>query len=147
MEECSPVYKYLDKLLCGVDHIGTTVTALSYMQVFPPKQLVYLTPDSPYDLEDYNPDDIFIIGGLVDKVIRKEASFTNARRDRIRTARFPLKQNARIRADGPLNFIEVVHILNRFSFHGDIHRALLEGVSKRQGCLFTYQTSVFSRSF
>ena len=33
---------------------------------------------------------------------------------------------------GPLNFIEVAHILNRFSTHGDMHRALLEGVSKRR---------------
>ena len=102
-EESSRVYRFLDKYVNGVEHVGATVTSLSCVQVFPAKQLVYLSPDSPHDLEEYDPEDIFVIGGLVDKIVRKGASFDVARTHKIRTARFPIKLNARIKAEGSDN--------------------------------------------
>jgi hypothetical protein len=35
--------------------------------MFPPEKLVYLSPDSRNDLKYFNPDDIYVIGGLVDR--------------------------------------------------------------------------------
>lgn len=40
----------------------------SYLDAFPKEKLVYLTPHCRNDLVEYNPDDVYIIGAMVDKV-------------------------------------------------------------------------------
>jgi mitochondrial ribonuclease P protein 1 len=40
----------------------------SYMDIFPKENLVYLTPHCRNDLMEYNPDDVYIVGAMVDKV-------------------------------------------------------------------------------
>lgn len=41
----------------------------SYLKVFPKEQLVYLTPHCREEMMEYDPDAIYIIGGIVDKVV------------------------------------------------------------------------------
>lgn len=43
-------------------------TSQSYLELFPKEKLVYLTPHTSHVMQKYNPDDIYIIGGIVDKV-------------------------------------------------------------------------------
>lgn len=59
-------------------------------EVFPRERLVYLTPHCRTDLNVYNPDDIYIIGGMVDKAHSEPLSLAKAKRLGIRMARFPL---------------------------------------------------------
>ena len=35
--------------------------------MFPTEQMVYLSPDSHNDLHKFNPNDIYVIGGIIDK--------------------------------------------------------------------------------
>lgn len=61
----------------------------SYLDVFEKDRLVYLTPDSPYEMS-YNPDDVYIIGAFVDTGPSLPLSFAKAKTEKIRTAKFPL---------------------------------------------------------
>lgn len=45
-----------------------TITSQSYLDIFPKNQLVYLTPHCRTNLTKYDPNMVYIIGALVDKV-------------------------------------------------------------------------------
>merc|ERR1711953_110623 len=54
------------------------VHADSCWTVFDAKKLVILTPDADEDLEDVDEDSIYVIGGIVDRTVRKGQSRTQA---------------------------------------------------------------------
>ena len=58
-------------------------------EVFPMERLVYLTPQSTRYL-DYNADDIYVMGALVDLHDQKPYTFAKAKKLRLRTACIPL---------------------------------------------------------
>jgi len=61
--------------------------------VFPDKSaLVYLTPDSPNVLQEIDPTKVYVIGGLVDRVVLKNKSLSRASTHGVATARLPLKE-------------------------------------------------------
>ena len=39
----------------------------NHLDLFPAERMVYLSPDSNNDLQKFNPDDIYVIGGIIDK--------------------------------------------------------------------------------
>lgn len=59
-------------------------------EVFPHDQIVYLTPHCREDLGSFNPDDIYVVGCMVDKANNDPLSLAKAKRMGIRMARFPL---------------------------------------------------------
>lgn len=82
--------KRLPKLMhptCPIDIHTKPIT-----DVFPVENLVYLTSQSVNVLKHYNPDDIYVIGGAVEKCINQPASLSRAKALGIRTARFPLEE-------------------------------------------------------
>lgn len=50
------------------DDFPVTVTSQSYLDIFPKDQLVYLTPDCKINLNEYDPNMVYIIGALIDRV-------------------------------------------------------------------------------
>lgn len=50
------------------DDFPAVVTSQSYLDLFPKDQLLYLTPHCRTDLVEYDPDTVYIIGAMVDKV-------------------------------------------------------------------------------
>lgn len=66
-----------------------SVHSESYLDLFDKNRLVYLSPDSPYELE-YNANDIYIIGAYIDTGAKLPLSFAKAKAEKIRTAKFPL---------------------------------------------------------
>ncbi|KAB0795254.1 hypothetical protein PPYR_12093 [Photinus pyralis] len=62
----------------------------SYLDVFPKEQLVYLTPHCKDVLKTYSHDDIYIIGGIVDKVNNEPLSLAKAKKEGLRMAKLPL---------------------------------------------------------
>lgn len=50
------------------DDFPAVVTSQSYLDLFPKEKLVYLTPHCRTDMTEYDPDMIYIIGAMVDKV-------------------------------------------------------------------------------
>ncbi|XP_017473701.1 PREDICTED: mitochondrial ribonuclease P protein 1 homolog [Rhagoletis zephyria] len=61
-----------------------------FTELFPKENLVYLTPHCRTDLEVYNPDDVYIVGAMVDTVNNEPLSLGKAKRLGIRMARLPL---------------------------------------------------------
>ncbi|XP_034111671.1 mitochondrial ribonuclease P protein 1 homolog [Drosophila albomicans] len=61
-----------------------------FTELFPKKQLVYLTPHCREDLVSYDPDDIYIVGAMVDTVNNEPLSLAKAKRLGLRMARLPL---------------------------------------------------------
>ncbi|XP_011873387.1 PREDICTED: mitochondrial ribonuclease P protein 1 homolog [Vollenhovia emeryi] len=72
------------------DDFPVTVTSQSYLDIFPKNQLVYLTPHCKVNLQEYDPDSVYIIGAFVDKADSQPLSMAKAKREGIRMARFPI---------------------------------------------------------
>ena len=65
----------------------------SYLDLFPRKDLVYITPFAKHIL-DYNPDDIYVIPGLSNHIVKDDYLFYKSTHpDGIRTARIPFTEH------------------------------------------------------
>ncbi|KAF5272206.1 hypothetical protein FQA39_LY01288 [Lamprigera yunnana] len=62
----------------------------SYLDMFPKEKLVYLTPHCREVLTNFNHDDIYIIGAIVDKGNTEPLSLAKAKREGLRMAKLPL---------------------------------------------------------
>ncbi|ERL90791.1 hypothetical protein D910_08137 [Dendroctonus ponderosae] len=62
----------------------------SYLEVFPKGRLVYLTPHCREEMERFDHDAIYIIGGIVDKLNNEPLSLAKAKREGLQMRKFPL---------------------------------------------------------
>ncbi|XP_063990012.1 mitochondrial ribonuclease P protein 1 homolog [Diachasmimorpha longicaudata] len=72
------------------DDFPMNITSKSYLEVFDKNQLVYLTPDSHVELREIDPDAIYIIGALVDKLSGRPLSMAKAKREGLKMAKLPI---------------------------------------------------------
>jgi len=94
------------------------ITSKHQLELFPKEQLVYLSPDSRNDLQKFNGNDVYVIGGLVDKGDeRRPMTLSAAKRDGIRHARFPMKQVLGLKAE--LNVETCVAIMADYKYSQD----------------------------
>lgn len=104
-----------DMHLCNVDLRGNTFKELQqfipnvlgkkcllsihedcFLHLFPKERFIYLSPDSDNELSEYNADDIFIVGTIVDKGPCQKLSLAQARRLGVRHARIPTDKYVRL---------------------------------------------------
>ncbi|KAG8182116.1 hypothetical protein JTE90_002611 [Oedothorax gibbosus] len=97
-----------DLMFCNVDHNGSTMyafsrympnlyapdnfitmTDLSYLDLYPREKLVYITPFAKEPMKTYDPNAVYIIGGLVDKCIKEPVVLAKAKREGIRAVHLP----------------------------------------------------------
>ncbi|CAF2719950.1 unnamed protein product [Rotaria sp. Silwood2] len=80
-------------------------TSLSYLDLFPREQLVYLSPDSPNTMSEYEHNVIYIFGGIFQK--------KKAKREQIRHQSLPLQKYLRFSpsANTVLSINQVYNIL------------------------------------
>lgn len=71
-------------------HFMGTMTDRSYLDLFPRERLVYLSPHANNTLKAVDANDIYIVGGFIDKACQKPVSLARAKEQGIRTAKFPL---------------------------------------------------------
>jgi tRNA (guanine9-N1)-methyltransferase len=64
----------------------------SVVDLYPNDKLVYLTPDSPNALTEFDPEKIYVIGGLVDETTTKNVSLQFAGEKQISTGRLPIDE-------------------------------------------------------
>lgn len=89
------------------------------------ERLVYLTPNSPNLLTEFKPNDVYVIGGLVDKGAKKPHSLAKAKRLGLRTACLPLDRFVRWKASHKsLTLDQVTKILLELKVTGDMYRAV-----------------------
>ncbi|XP_063702350.1 mitochondrial ribonuclease P protein 1 homolog [Culicoides brevitarsis] len=82
----------------------------TYLEHFPRKSLVYLTPDSPNELRSYDPDDIYILGALSDVAKYEPYTYEKAERQKIRTAKLDLS-DLELNRGGRLSSLEIHQVV------------------------------------
>lgn len=100
-----------DLHLCNIDPDGATMHAIHkdiptlynksfplnlhqkcFTKLFPMKNLVYLSPTADRTLQEFDPNDIYIIGGFVDTTSAEPLSLAKAKRLGIRAVRLPIEK-------------------------------------------------------
>uniref|UniRef100_T1J691 RNA (guanine-9-)-methyltransferase domain-containing protein 1 n=1 Tax=Strigamia maritima TaxID=126957 RepID=T1J691_STRMM len=109
--------KFEEKIGKAIGNLGTnkclvTASDKSYLDIFPKSKLVYLTPDCRNDLDEFDFDSVYIIGGLVEQGMRVPLAMAKAKKEGLRMARLPLaKYVGRSWATRSLGLDQVVKIL------------------------------------
>lgn len=129
----SKLMYYLRKLNPGFEtSAGVALHSTSYIDVFEKKDIVYLSPHTDNILE-YNPNDIYILGGLVDQVQGMPISNKKAEEEQIRYAALPLDQHVTWKQGTKCLCIhQVFNILLVVKNTGDWGKALLGNVPHRK---------------
>lgn len=122
--------------------------------VFPRQKLVYLTPHCDNDLEDFSCDDIYVIGGIVDKHHSFPVSLEKAITLELRMARLPLDQYFQWKGGGDkcLTLDQVLKIMLDLKDSGDWKhslrhvpkRKIAKEYSNSEGTDLDYQAKVQS---
>lgn len=100
------------------------VTNNEFPDDIPKERLVYLTPDSPNDLLEFNHNDVYIIGAIVEKGAQKPLLMAKAKRLGIRTVRLPLNRIFQWKQSSKhLTINQVAQIMIDFKASGDIQKA------------------------
>lgn len=87
--------------------------------VFPHEKLVFLTPDAPNVLHEYNPDDHYIISALVERGDQVPLSMAKAKKLNIRTARLPLELYRRVRLNKTLTLDQMLQVMLEIKYSRD----------------------------
>lgn len=119
--------KYLQQFLPTLteDNFPLDVHTESVAEVFPCEKLVYLTPHCENDLEEFNYDDIYIIGGLVDKHHCFPVSLEKATAAGLRMAKLPLERYFHFDGDKTLTLDQVLRIMLDLKSTGSWHEAFM----------------------
>lgn len=112
---------------------GVKCEAQSYIDLFPKERLVYLTADSETSVETLDENDIYIIGGLVDKNRMKGICMTKAQSQGIRTARLPIDSYMDLKTRKVLTVNQVYEILLNWTVEKDWAKAFDAIIPKRKG--------------
>ena len=82
------------------------------LQTWPRDELVWLTPDADAPLLELNTNDVYVVGGLIDRTVIKNHTLNLARDAGVRVARLPLKEFAPISNVHPiLDVVTVVQMV------------------------------------
>ena len=63
-----------------------------YIDLFDKERLIYLTPDSPNEMTEYDHDAVYILGGIYDDQNKEPLTYQKAVRQNIRHVRLPLEK-------------------------------------------------------
>ncbi|KAF5295340.1 hypothetical protein FQR65_LT01530 [Abscondita terminalis] len=98
----------------------------SYTDIFPKDKLVYLTPHCREVMTEFNHDDIYIVGAIVDKVNNEPLSLAKAKKEGLRMAKLPLDRHLEWGAGSgkSLTVNQVISILLDIKNTGDWKHAL-----------------------
>uniref|UniRef100_A0A0K0CV78 SAM-dependent MTase TRM10-type domain-containing protein n=1 Tax=Angiostrongylus cantonensis TaxID=6313 RepID=A0A0K0CV78_ANGCA len=83
--------------LCGMDSPMTSspvVSSHSFSSLFPRERILYLSPDAEEELTDVDEDHVYVLGGIVDRVVERniprQASLTTALSEQVTCKKLPL---------------------------------------------------------
>lgn len=128
------VQQQIQRQLAGFDKWKVTRSSISYMDLFAGEQqrLVYLTADSDTELAQLDPQDVYIIGGLVDRNRHKNICRERAEQQGIRTARLPISGRVQLTSSTVLTVNQVVDIMLEYLNTSDWCAALEKVIPARK---------------
>ncbi|CCI39356.1 unnamed protein product [Albugo candida] len=92
-------------------------------EVYQPEDVIYLSPDAPYEIDQLDNTKIYVIGGIVDRTVRKNETMHYASRIQYQTARLPVRKYMPEARTHILNVNSVIMALNEVMNHRDWARA------------------------
>jgi len=87
-------------------------------EIFPVEQLVYLSPDAEHDLTEILPEKVYVIGGIVDRTVKKGLSLRRAKDYQVEVRRLPLSK-IRLLGKNVLNIDTMIEVLLHFQTNKD----------------------------
>lgn len=127
----------LDNTWRGFSHPAMSISELPPHDIYPRKDIVYLTPDSENVLESLDDHKVYVIGGLVDLCIMKGLTQFEATQHGLYTASLPVKEYMKISSNNahhinlPINL--VVNMLLSVNTGNSWPQAFSEHFPKRKG--------------
>ncbi|XP_013411013.1 tRNA methyltransferase 10 homolog B [Lingula anatina] len=110
-----------------------SVTGRDMVDLYPRKSLVYLSPDATDYLTEFDPNAVYVIGGLVDKNVSKKLSQRKAQNRGVASVKLPIDQY-KLRSGQtsilPLN--KVLKYLVELRDTGNAYEALKRSVPRRK---------------
>ncbi|VDN50568.1 unnamed protein product, partial [Dracunculus medinensis] len=110
--------------------INVEITFLNYTKIFSPSRIIYLSPHANEELKKISGNEVFILGGIVDRVqehgIHPQASLVAAKEDNVVVQKLPLNKYIDLKAGLPyLTLTSVSSILyDAYSSRGDWHSSI-----------------------
>ncbi|KAF5728833.1 hypothetical protein HS088_TW21G00987 [Tripterygium wilfordii] len=98
------------------------------------QNLVYLTADSEYVLDDLASEKIYIIGGLVDRNRWKGITMKKAEEQGIQTAKLPIGDYLKMSSSQVLTVNQVIEILIKFLETRDWKASFFQVIPQRKRC-------------
>lgn len=99
----------------------------------PVESIVYLTGDSPNTLETLSEDELYVVGGIVDRNREKNLCLDKAKSLGVRHAKLPIGEHLNLASRKILTTNHVVEILLRYLETRDWKESLLYVLPKRKG--------------
>lgn len=102
-----------------------TIHEKCFTELFPRERLIYLSPDSEHDLIEYDGDDIFVVGAIVDKGPCQKLSLAKAKSLGLRHARLPFERHVRFTpgANKRLTLVTLTKVLSNWKETRDWKKA------------------------
>lgn len=99
--------------VCGADKWPIARDARPYLELFAERRasLVYLSADSPHELGELSSEDVYIIGGIVDRNRNPRLTLDKAEAAGIRHARLPLAAHVALAGSAVLTVNQVLELL------------------------------------
>lgn len=98
-----------------------------------PERIVYLTPNSSNLLTEFNHNDVYIIGALVDKGEKKPLTLAKSKELGLRSARLPIDKFVEWRrSDKTLTIDQMTKIMLEFKRSNDMRLALLHVPTRKR---------------
>ncbi|KXS18873.1 hypothetical protein M427DRAFT_95702 [Gonapodya prolifera JEL478] len=96
------------------------------------EKLVYLTADTPDEIQTLEDDHIYVIGGIVDKNRYKGLTYRRALEKGVKVAQLPIGQHMKLTQRKVLTVNHVFEILSRFIETNDWKTAFTDVIPKRK---------------
>ena len=101
----------LQQMMPNIRDLPLILNSNDYVDQFPKEKLVILTPDSPHNLDKFNPNDHYVINAIVDRGDKVPLSMAKAKRYNLRTARLPLDKYRSVRLNNRLTLNQIFLVM------------------------------------
>jgi tRNA (guanine9-N1)-methyltransferase len=107
------------KVCSGVEHWAVHMADETYLEspalikdAKTKEQIVYLTADSEHELADFKDDEVYVIGGIVDRNRYKNLTLNKANEQGIRHARLPIRDHLKMSGTHVLTVNQTLDIIH-----------------------------------
>lgn len=120
----SYLWQALKAQMKNIEKVPIRIHGGDITDVFEPEKLVYLSPDAEVELHEFNADDHYVVGTIVDKGAQMPLTLAKAKRLNIRCARLPLQRYIRFFSHKTLTLDQMTNIMLELKKSQDWTKAL-----------------------